>query len=1024
MWFQLLALATLLPSSNAFSVTTTNDANTLAAAILGQGITILQASFSGASVSSGTFVDGPFGIGSGAILTSGSAIGALPGGDHYVNNGAPGSDTYCGSNTFNAALLTVDIFLDPTYNGIRVEIILASEEEGGSADPIGVFLGGTQYALDSGNRITAVNRYLASPLVITPPNSVTSYPGSSPPLWFDILTSGAQTLVFAICDQGDTEWDSGLLVKAEGCVDCDTDLRLAYVTTTTTIPAGEDPFTSTTTASGTVPGTIRIGVLATTSEEPTTTTADETTTTADFGTTTTTAGEITTTTADETTTTTIDEITTTTAAETTTTTADETITTTAEGTTTTTTDETTTTTADETTSTTTEASSTDSASDDPATTTTQETTTSGTTETSTKASSTIISSTELPDTATTALTTSDTTTESSTIVTESNVVTTTAQDSSTDSTTGTETTNISDAPVIGTTTTAVDVETTSISSTVSVFTDEPFESTSIEISVDSTVPDPGTTTTTESLETTTVQQIEPSTNIVTPSSVIPEEETSSSDVITSTADEVLTPATSTVATSSAMPSNLAVIGNFRFFGCLGSPEGYPSFELIGEAPEMTTAECVRLGAGRAYIGIYLRSCYAADSLDSADTVLNGRCDLPCPGDPGLFCGGVVDTSSDPESRFKSRGRLSRRDAPPGILLTLYAQIEAISGTLTSSDTFSTVGAMTSNSLLPTRDSTVPLPLFSSTQSFIDSAITVEPSVPITRSKGGRPIIPPFPTTAPFNAVDCDPSQLTVTEFCSTLRPSPCRQCQYQPRPTVEMTTIKVDCNACGHSGENTIILEVPAGAAVAAQTRQHAAYQTHRVQYHDPRPYEQRPHPVEGGSHNWKKPQPQNDLPATGDRPHEGDGRYKFDQPQTYHDRPSGAGDYDGNRPAEVIKTEPRPDGKPAGVIKPKPTPDGKPAGVTETEPKPDGEPAGVIKTEPKPNGEPASVTKTEPKPNTVGENDHTKPQEPTFHRRPGPAFTPAAPNAPIVVVSTAVAKTMEGMLLTMFFLAGLVFLL
>ncbi|KAH6991968.1 hypothetical protein EDB82DRAFT_553856 [Fusarium venenatum] len=940
MWFQLIALATLLPNSNAFSVTTSNDANTLAAAIFGQGITILQASFSGASVSSGTFADGPFGIGSGAILTSGAAIGALPNGDHYVNNGAPGSDTYCGSNTFNAALLTVDIFLDPTYNGIKVEIILASEEEGGSADPIGVFLGGTQYALDSGNRITAVNPYLANPLAITPPNSVTSYPGSSPPLWFDILTSGAQTMVFAICDQSDSEWDSGLLIKAEGCVDCDTDLRLAYVTTTTTIPAGEDPFTSTTTASGTVSGTIRIGVLATTSEEPTTTTAEETTTTADFGTTTTTADEITTTTADETTSTT-------------------------------------------------EASSTDSTSDDPTTTITQETTTIGTTEISTEASSTIISSTQLPDTTSTTLTSSDTKTESSTIVTESDVVTTTAQDYSTDSTTDTETTNISDAPVI--------------------------------------VPNPGTTTTAESLETTTAQQIEPSTNTATPSSLISEEETSSSD-----ADDVPTPATSTVATSSAMPSNLAVIGNFRFFGCLGSPEGYPGFELIGETPDMTTTECVRLGAGRAYIGIYLRSCYAADSLDAADTVADGRCDLPCPGDPGLFCGGVVDTSSDPESRFKSRGRLSRRDAPPGILLTLYAQIEAISGTLSSSDTFSTVGAITSNSLLPTRDSTVPLPLFSSTQSFINSAITVEPSVPITRSQGGRPIIPPFPTSAPFNAGNFtstrvaaapivttitytvvnpnNPSQLTVTEFCSTLRPSPCRQCQHQPRPTVEMTTIKVDCNACGHSGENTIILEVPAGAAVAAQTRQHAAYQTHRVQYHEPSPYEQRPYPIEGDSHNWQKPRPQNDLPATGDRSHEGDGRYKFDQPQTYHHRPSGAGDYDEDKPAGVINTEPRPDGKPTSV--------------TKTEPRPDGEAAGGTETEPRPDDEPAGVTKTEPRPDTVGGDGQPKPQEPTFHRRPGPAFTPAAPNAPIVVVSRAVAKTMEGILMMMSLLTGLVFLL
>jgi hypothetical protein len=135
MWFQLsrfhlVASAVLLPASHAFSITTTNDAASLAGALFGQGITVLQASFSGAAVSSGVFADGPFGIRDGVILTSGAAVGALPNGDHYVNNGAPGSSDYCGPNTFNAAILTVDIFLDPTYSGVRVEIILASEEEG------------------------------------------------------------------------------------------------------------------------------------------------------------------------------------------------------------------------------------------------------------------------------------------------------------------------------------------------------------------------------------------------------------------------------------------------------------------------------------------------------------------------------------------------------------------------------------------------------------------------------------------------------------------------------------------------------------------------------------------------------------------------------------------------------------------------------------------------------------------------------------------------------------------------------
>ncbi|KAJ4249690.1 hypothetical protein NW757_007718 [Fusarium falciforme] len=219
-----------------FSVTTSGDANTLAAALFsGPGVTILQASFSGATVSSGSFTDGPFGIGSGAILTSGAAVGALPNGDHYVNNGAPGSNTYCGANTFNAAILSVDILVGVGYNGIDFEYIVASEEEGGSPDPIGIFVDGMQYALDdNGNRITATSPWLAQGLAIVPPDSVTSYPGSSPPFLRSVLGSGAHTVIIAICDSGDSEWDSGLLIKAGGCTDCDTDFRLAYVTTTVT----------------------------------------------------------------------------------------------------------------------------------------------------------------------------------------------------------------------------------------------------------------------------------------------------------------------------------------------------------------------------------------------------------------------------------------------------------------------------------------------------------------------------------------------------------------------------------------------------------------------------------------------------------------------------------------------------------------------------------------------------------------------------------------------------------------------
>ncbi|KAF5679721.1 hypothetical protein FDENT_8654 [Fusarium denticulatum] len=832
---RLIALAALLRASYAFSITAGTDGDALASAIFGTGISVISASFTGALDSSGTFTDGPFGIGDAAILTSGAAVGALPNGGHFVDNGAAGSVTYCGgSSSNNAAILTADVMLLPGFEGMRFEVVMASEESG---------------------------PWLSHPLVIVPPNSVTSYASSSPPYWIDVplLPGGPQTVVVAICDASDAVFDSALMIKAEACVDCNGPFRLAYVTTTTTLAAGDTPYTSTITASGTVSGTIEIGVAAEettiTTEEPTTTTvADETTTTSEEPSTSTTQDESTTTSQQ-----------TTSAAE------DTSMATTRKQTTTMTTfEETTTTTAKETTST---ASGT--ATD--ATTTISTGTTTGTTidvlETSTEASSSVTLE-ELPNstmaiTVTTSVERIDTVTEYSTIVIDSITAPTsdttskTAPNSSNESTTSLETTSLSESSIDSITTSREEVQVSSTILAAPTSTDEVTLSLSSGLSSGSAIiiaftaakspvltaklaPIPEMTTA-ESLETSAAEETESSTDAISNSW----EETSFSNAITSTAQDTPSPATSTAATSSAVPSNLAVIGTFKFFGCLGSAAGYPSFDLIGEGPDMTTGE----------------SCYAAVTLDSAETVTNGRCDLPCPGDPGLFCGGVILTDSSPDSRLR------RRDAPPGILLTLYAQIEATSSSLTTSEAPSTAGipALTATSTeitlqpiltsessgLPTENPTFSNSPPSSTETFVKSVITLEPSVPVTRSQGAKPVTPPFPTTVSYNAGNLtrteavapiittvtytivdpnNPSDLTITEYCTTLRPPLCRRCQYQKPPTVEMTTIEMGCNRCGHNGENTIAITVPAGAAVAAPTREYATHETHVVEHYEPRP--------------------------------------------------------------------------------------------------------------------------------------------------------------------------------------------
>ncbi|KAM6505836.1 hypothetical protein FSOLCH5_014012 [Fusarium solani] len=981
--------ASLVHHCIGFGVTESGDANTLANAIFsGPGITIIQASFGGASVSSGTFTDGPFGIGSGAILTSGAAVGALPGGDHYVNNGAPGSDTYCGTNTFNAAILTVDVLVQPGYAGIDFEYILASEEVGGSPDPIGIFVGGTQYAIDeNGDRMTATNEWISpnGGRVIVPPNSVTSYPGSSPPFLQSVLATGAQTVVIAICDFSDTEWDSGLLIKAGGCVDCDTDFRLAYVTTTvTTTTTG----TSTQTASGTVSGTIFVSVMAetttTTAEETTTTTAAETTTTtaettaAETTTTTemTTTMDMTTTTAETTTETTIAETTTTkettTMAETTTETtiSEELITTTTEVTTTT----------------------------KESTTTTEETsiTLETTTETTTSVDTTTKTSTELTTTETT--TELPTTSDEATSTEESTTETTSAQ--LTETTTGTE----------ESTSEVIPPESSSLEPPIP--TPEPSTSDSMFTVLPTPPPPSESTTSTEPIDASSAET--------------PSPEPSVSETITIVAP--LPPSASTASetsTEAVAASNLPSIKNYEFIGCLGSRQGYPTFEELLKDPEMTTARCIELAAGRKYVGLYLRSCYAADELTNTGLVQDGQCNLPCPGDPGLFCGGNVVNR--------------RRAVSADRLLTLYGLIQALDSSSievipSTSEPF--IPSSLAPSLSPT--STVDI-----VPSLNPSSIEIPFSIPPSDETSANNLPIPFPTQGPsppkgytFNVTQTieatyantvttvvyqtinpqDPEYLTVTEVVVTLGYYPCGRCAVQPIPPVEMTTIVQPCNACGWQGANSVTLTIPKAACTPA-----AGHEAANRPNAWPRPV---PHKAAGGviwgpaakaTEPASRPRPDHGIrPGNQYSPPAGNDRYPAE-----HDQPRPTRPHQAPRPPVQQRPVVTHQAQPAMPKKPAPDASLPPPSPAKAEPINLEVPADSEPTQPEhyvwddqdendSPQPPAINTQAAPKP--VGGSDNSNP--PAENHPWGP------PTEPIVVVAKGVVNGING-----FMMAVLLFL-
>ena len=88
---RILALSTafgcLAYGSAAFglTVTTTNDANTLATALSSSpAITITSATFSGGTTAAGTYTNGPLGIGNGIVLSSGKSAAAVDPDDNDI----------------------------------------------------------------------------------------------------------------------------------------------------------------------------------------------------------------------------------------------------------------------------------------------------------------------------------------------------------------------------------------------------------------------------------------------------------------------------------------------------------------------------------------------------------------------------------------------------------------------------------------------------------------------------------------------------------------------------------------------------------------------------------------------------------------------------------------------------------------------------------------------------------------------------------------------------------------------------
>lgn len=131
----LAACLTLPFPSHGFTVIVDNESsveNLVNAIFSDPGLTVTEWDKLTAAGSSGSFTDGPFGIGAGGILTTGKLSGALPGGNGNIDNGFRNQgqlDYICdATDTQNAAVVYGRVKVNPGYNGVRLEFIFTTNE--------------------------------------------------------------------------------------------------------------------------------------------------------------------------------------------------------------------------------------------------------------------------------------------------------------------------------------------------------------------------------------------------------------------------------------------------------------------------------------------------------------------------------------------------------------------------------------------------------------------------------------------------------------------------------------------------------------------------------------------------------------------------------------------------------------------------------------------------------------------------------------------------------------------------------
>ncbi|RSL38433.1 hypothetical protein CEP54_016409, partial [Fusarium duplospermum] len=223
--------------------------------------------------------------------------------------------------------------------------------------------------------------------------------------------------------------------------------------------------------------------------------------------------------------------------------------------------------------------------------------------------------------------------------------------------------------------------------------------------------------------------------------------------------------TDATSTASAVPGFPPRSGNFVFFGCTGSDEGFPTFELMLSSQDMDIDLCSSTCRGRDYFGVYDRDCYCGDEVDEEGTSIVDpeQCDIVCPGDDSQNCGG--DTPLSRRSRIQAR-----QNVPNSIRLTIYISVDfagpatsifvtdVITATVTDQMTLTTTFVTTLTGPATTQTATVTAIY----ECFNGRCYPQDGGFNLPGGAGGR-IVYVF---KPFPGEDCDGQTVYIPEDCN------------------------------------------------------------------------------------------------------------------------------------------------------------------------------------------------------------------------------------------------------------------